>query len=482
MSQRQNPNRPVLLVDDEELHLESCSALLYGCGVTNQARISDSREVIPFLSANPVELVIMDLMMPNVGGRDLLPRIAAQWPETPVVIMTAVGDINVAVECMRMGAYDYLQKPLDGERFTATVKRALEFSGLKGENQSLKKYLLTGELERPEAFAPIITQDRGLKAIFQYAESVAKTSYPVLITGETGVGKELMAKAIHVASGLGGDFVPVNTAGLDDNMFSDALFGHLRGAFTGADRDRRGLIERGTGGTLFLDEIGDLAEASQVKLLRLLQEKEYYPLGSDVPRTSSARIVTATQKDVYQAQAEGKFRNDLFYRLQTHHIHIPPLRERPEDIAYLADYFLEASAAALGKGKPTPPEELFTLLSNYHFPGNIRELQSLIQDAVSQHKGKILSIQGIREKLGRAREGMKQKTGKESGPGAPPPSGRIFLPERYPGAFPTLKEAEQYLVEEALRRTGNNQTMAAEMLGLTRAALNKRLNRTEKKE
>jgi DNA-binding NtrC family response regulator len=473
-----NPKSPVLLVDDEPFHLESCSALLYGCGVTNQAKLSDSREAIPYLSSNAVELVIMDLMMPHVGGREILAQIAARWPETPVIIMTGVGDLDIAVECMRMGAYDYLQKPVDGGRFSATVKRALEFRGLRGENLSLKRYLLTGELESPEAFREIVTQDRGMKAIFQYAESVSKTSYPVLITGETGVGKELIAKAIHLASGLKGDFIPVNTAGLDDNMFSDTLFGHLRGAFTGADRDRKGLIERAAGGTLFLDEIGDLAEPTQVKLLRLLQEKEYYPLGSDVPRMSSARIVTATQKDVFEAQAAGKFRNDLFYRLQTHHIHIPPLRERLDDVAFLADYFMESAAAALGKGKPTPPPELYTLLSNYYFPGNVRELQSLIQDAVSQHKGKILSLQGIREKLGRAREGMK-KSAREEG-SQPFAGGRIYLPEKYPGAFPILKEAEKFLVDEAMRRAENNQTIAAEMLGLTRAALNKRLNRAAK--
>ncbi|MDH5511465.1 MAG: sigma-54 dependent transcriptional regulator, partial [Nitrospinota bacterium] len=394
-----SPKLPVLLVDDEPFHLESCSALLYGCGVTNQVRISDSREVIPFLAGTPVELVVMDLLMPYMGGRELLGKIAVRWPDIPVIIMTGVGELDTAVECMRNGAYDYLQKPVDGSRFTATVTRALEFGGLRRENSSLKHHLLSDDLENPDAFREIVSGDRAMRAIFHYVESIAKSSFPVLVTGETGVGKELVAKAIHLASGVKGAFVPVNTAGLDDSMFSDTLFGHMKGAYTGADQDRKGLIERAAGGTLFLDEIGDLSEASQVKLLRLLQEREFYPLGSDVPKMSQARIVTATQKDVYEAKENGTFRSDLFYRLQTHHIHIPPLRERQDDIPALINHFLESASIDLGKKKPTPPMELYALLSNYHFPGNVREMQSLIQDAVSVHKGKILSIQGIRGKL-----------------------------------------------------------------------------------
>ncbi|MDH5637532.1 MAG: sigma-54 dependent transcriptional regulator [Nitrospinota bacterium] len=474
-----NPKLPVLLVDDEPFHLESCSALLYGCGVTNQVRISDSREVIPFLSSYPVELVVMDLLMPHMGGRELLGKIGARWPEIPVIIMTGVGELDTAVECMRNGAYDYLQKPVDGSRFTATVTRALEFSGLRRENSSLKHHLLSDDLENPDAFREIVSKDRAMRAIFHYVESIAKSSFPVLVTGETGVGKELIAKAIHLASGAKGAFVPVNTAGLDDSMFSDTLFGHTKGAYTGANQDRKGLIERAAGGTLFLDEIGDLAEASQVKLLRLLQEREFYPLGSDVPKMSQARVVTATQKDVHEAQEKGTFRSDLFYRLQTHHIHIPPLRERQDDIPAMINHFLESASTDLGKKKPTPPAELYTLLSNYHFPGNVREMQSLIQDAVSMHRGKILSTQGIREKLSRTRGAVAKP--EESKINSTANCERLYLPEKRPGVFPTLKDVEKFMLDEAMRRASSNQTIAAEMLGLSRAALNKRLNRPVRK-
>jgi len=477
--QELTPILPILIVDDEPHHLESCAALMYACGVTNLKKISDSRQVIEEISRAEAELVVMDLVMPHLGGRELLGLIVGKWPEIPVIIMTGVGDVAMAVDCMKNGAYDYLQKPVDGERFMATVKRALEFRSLRRENNSLKRYLLSGELENAELFGEIVTRDRGMRAIFQYVESIAKSSFPALITGETGVGKELIAKAIHTASGLTGDFVPVNTAGLDDNMFSDTLFGHMRGAYTGADKDRRGLIERASGGTLFLDEIGDLSEVSQVKLLRLLQDREYYPLGSDVPKISAARIVTATQKDLYRAQEQGKFRSDLFYRLQTHHIHIPPLRDRREDIPLLVDYFMEMTAKSLGKKKPTPPQELYTLLSNYHFPGNIRQLQSLIQDAVSVHQGRILSIQGIKEKLGRINIGAQRSRDQKTE--ANISLGRVCIPEDEAGVFPKLKDAEKFLVDEAMRRANNNQTIAAQMLGLSRAALNKRINRASDK-
>ncbi|MDZ7767137.1 MAG: sigma 54-interacting transcriptional regulator [Melioribacteraceae bacterium] len=221
-------------------------------------------------------------------------------------------------------------------------------------------------------------------------EAIAKTNLPVLITGETGTGKELIANAIHKVSGRKGELVPVNVAGVDDNLFSDTLFGHKKGAFTGAEIERKGLIERAEDGTLFLDEIGDLNIESQVKLLRLLQEGQFYPLGSDIAKLSNARIIVATNRSIKSLQSSNTFREDLYYRLRSHHINIPPLRERKKDIPYLIDFFLIRAAKELGKTKPRPPKELYTLLSNYHFPGNIRELEGIIYDAVSLHKSGIL--------------------------------------------------------------------------------------------
>jgi PAS domain S-box-containing protein len=253
------------------------------------------------------------------------------------------------------------------------VRDITERKQMEDEITSLKKHLLTGELENKAAFSPIITKSKKMRAIFQYIESVAKSVNPVFMTGETGVGKELLARSVHQASGLKGEYVAVNIAGLDDNVFSDTLFGHRKGAYTGADKDREGLIVRAKGGTLLLDEIGDLSETSQVKLLRLLEDKTYYPLGADMPDKSNARIIACSNQDIERLIEEGGFRKDLYYRLCTHHIHIPPLHDRLEDIPLLLDHFLEEASASLNKNKPSIPSELVILLSNYNFPGNVRE-------------------------------------------------------------------------------------------------------------
>ena len=216
-------------------------------------------------------------------------------------------------------------------------------------------------------------------SIFQYVETIARTALPVMITGETGVGKEMIASAIHKLSGREGAFVPVNIAGLDDHLFSDTLFGHRRGAFTSADSSRKGLIEQASNGTLFLDEIGDLHVESQVKLLRLLQEGKYYPLGADVPKSSNARTVVATNREIQFLRDSESFRNDLYFRLQSHHIHLPPLRERTGDIPLLVAHFLESAAERLDQEIPTPAPELLTLLETYQFPGNVRELQGMVR-------------------------------------------------------------------------------------------------------
>ncbi len=315
----------------------------------------------------------------------------------------------------------------------------------------------------------IITVNAEMLSLIKTIETIRDSRQPVLITGETGTGKELFARAVHVLSNVKGPFITVNVAGLDDNVFSDTLFGHVRGAFTGADRPRPGMIEKAAGGTIFLDEIGDLSLSSQIKMLRLLQDGDYLPLGADDHRQSNARIVTATNRDLWQAQRSGHFRADFNYRLRTHHINIPPLRERRDDIAPLTEYFLENAATMLKKTKPTPPVELLPLLRTYSFPGNVRELQGMIFDAVSQHQNKILSLRTFQEHIANTNiykpetTPLEKKRGEDS-----------FLPM---GKFPTIQEAIGFLVIEAMKRTQSNQTIAARMLGISRQALNKRLNK-----
>jgi transcriptional regulator with PAS, ATPase and Fis domain len=321
-------------------------------------------------------------------------------------------------------------------------------------------------LENPLAFSEIITDNERMLLIFKYIESIAPSSQPILVTGETGVGKELIARSIHTLSKLKGRFVAVNVAGLDDNVFSDTLFGHIKGSFTGAEQDRKGLIDRAVGGTLFLDEIGDLHPASQIKLLRFLQEGEYLPLGQDEVEQTNVRIVASTNEDLWSLQRRGKFRKDLNFRLRTHHIHMPPLRERTDDIPLLVGHFLEKSAGALQKKVPTPPKELYELLVTHSFPGNVRELESMIHDAVSIHSAKILSLDSFKLHITRAQENLKEITGLES---------EHPLPVRFGEKLPTIKQATRMLVTEAMKRANGNQTLAATMLGISRQALSKRI-------
>ncbi|HID95552.1 MAG TPA: sigma-54-dependent Fis family transcriptional regulator [Candidatus Latescibacteria bacterium] len=475
MNQAQYPSLPVLLVDDEEQFLLSASVTLSSAGINNTVGCQDSREVMRLLAEQNFELVVLDILMPYVPGNELLPKIVRDYPDIPVIMITAVNELETAVECMKSGAFDYLVKPVDDERLVTCIRRAIEFREMRDENTLLKQYLLSDKLEHPEAFSAIVTQNSTMRSIFQYVEAIAGTSLPVLITGETGVGKELIAKAIHRLSRRTGEFVPVNVAGVDDTLFSDTLFGHKKGAFTGAHRDRKGLIEKASGGTLFLDEIGDLSIESQVKLLRLLQEGKYYPIGSDVPKLTDVRIVVATNKDIEAMQQTGRFRKDLYYRLQAHHVHLPPLRERLDDIPLLVEHFLQKAAKILGKKKPTPPRELFTLLGTYHFPGNIRELEGMIFDAVSRHKFGVLSMEPFRAKITARAPAQKtiqineQELLKEE-------SKKIIFTDQ----LPTLKDAEQMLITEALKRSNGNQTIAAQMLGLSRKALNNRLRRANR--
>jgi len=459
----------VLLVDDEDHILATSSLCLRASGITRIETLNDSREVLPLLERQPIAAIVLDLHMPQLSGKELLPKIVHDYPQTPVILMTASDDIQTVVSCMKAGAFDYLVKPVESSQLVSQVRKALEIRGLSSELALLKQRLLTDNLENPKVFASIVTSDKAMRAIFQYVEVVARTRQPITITGETGVGKELIARAIHTLSGTTGSYVPVNIAGLDDNMFSDTLFGHRKGAFTGADQAREGLIEKAAGGTLFLDEIGDLNEASQVKLLRLLQEREYYPVGSDLLKKSDARIVLATNHDLQEMLAAGTFRKDLYYRLFAHRIHIPPLRERVDDIPLLLDHFLGTAAASLDKKKPTPPPELAVMLGLYHFPGNVREIEGLVFDAVARHTSGIISMESFRAVIGDQRPqtlAMSSSVTDESKP----------LIEHF-GHFPTLTEVEAYMIDEAMELAQGNQGLAAKMLGIGRQTLNKRLRK-----
>lgn len=474
MTPNHTPSLPVLLVDDEAVFLESSSLTLQTAGLDNIVTLQDSSDVLSFLSANEVEIMVLDLVMSQVSGEEILSQVVRDFPEIPVIVMTGLNDVDIAVRCLRVGATDYMVKPVEPSRYVAGVQQALKIRELKREVDSLRDSLLSRAVWNAEAFGEIVTKNEGMSAIFQYAEMVAPTTRPLLITGETGVGKELIAKAVHTLSKRKGKFVSVNVAGLDDMLFSDTLFGHEAGAFTGAERKRAGLIEQAADGTLFLDEIGDMEMSTQIKMLRLLQEKEYYPLGSDIPRQTNARILVATHHNLQNLQNANQFRRDLYYRLSTHHLHIPPLRERKEDLPLLVETFLAEAAASLGKKKPIVPPALIALLSNYNFPGNVRELQSMIFDAVTRHTRGALSTQSFRQIV------LEQRERGETAMGSNPRgSGRRVKGVDWNGieSLPTLGNVEQSLIEEAMKRSEGNQTLAAELLGLSRLALHRRLKK-----
>lgn len=467
MDHKSHTSSVIVLVDDEPEILFSSAAILRRAGLDNLHTLEDSRKLLPLLAEQEVAVIVLDLWMPHFSGQELLEKVISDYPQVPVIVMTAASEIETAVACIKAGAFDYLVKPVEISRFISCIRRALEMNSLRHENSSLRESLLTGQLKREDAFSEIITQESRMKAIFGYLEAVAETGQPVLIAGETGVGKERLVRVLHKLSGRKGELVAVNVAGLDDMMFSDTLFGHKKGAYTGAEQARDGMIAKAAGGTLFLDEIGDLNLASQVKLLRLLQEGEYYPLGSDVIRRTDARIVVATNQNLRNLMAEGKFRKDLFFRLSAHQVNVPPLRERKKDIPLLLDHFLGEAACIFNKKKPTLPPELVNYLSLYHFPGNIREFRAMIFDAMARHTQGMLSMSVFKSQIGQ------QTACVDSSPATL----EFNWPNGLSGRFPTLKEAENYLIEEALARANGNQGAAASFLGISRQALNQRLAR-----
>ncbi len=468
MNQSLYPGFKILLVDDEPAWLRSVSLILARAGVSNITTCTDSREVMGLLAAREIGLVLLDLTMPHLSGEDLLSSIAEMYPEVTTIVVSGMNQIETAVRCMKLGAFDYFVKSVEEDRLVQGVMRAIRMHELERENRVMSDRLLSGGLRHPGAFREIISADPAMHAIFAYIEAVAQSPQPLLVTGDSGVGKELVARAVHRLSGRKGQLVSVNVAGLDDNVFSDTLFGHLRGAFTGADQPRRGMIEEAAEGTLFLDEIGDLSIPSQVKLLRLLQEGEYFPLGSDRPKRLSARIIVATHQNLSAKEAAGSFRRDLYYRLRTHRIQIPPLRERLGDIPLLVEHFLQSAAQELGKKKPTPPREIFQLLASYSFPGNVRELRAMIYDAVSVHRDRVLSMESFIRAIG--------SDGEAEG-------GEVHLPgeSMFKGMekLPTITDTVEQLIAEAMERAVGNQTIAARLLGISQPALSKRLSRRE---
>lgn len=467
--EQQHDSQCVLLIDDDADFLAEAQRALKSHAIVSET-LQDSSQALQVLSQGKHSVVCLDWVMPELSGAELLTEIIRLYPHLPVIILTGVSDLGNVVTCIKQGAYDYITKPLDAAKLVSVVQKAFIAGELASQNRKLTGYLQGEPLVNPEFFSDIVTCSERMLAIFKIIEASRASRQPVLITGETGVGKELVAKAIHRASGLKGLMVTVNVASLDDTMLSDTLFGHKKGAYTGATENRMGLIEQAKGGTLFLDEIGDLSPASQVRLLRLIQQNEYYRLGSDVLHKSDARIITASNAHFERLLSSGTFRRDLYYRVSSLHLHIPPLRERREDILPLVRHYIEQFCSHMHRPIPRLSGEVRQALLNYDFPGNVRELVNRVSIALTYARTNLLMLEDFHElKPGGKRPGtLLRRVGSQ----------QFILHGVFP-EFPTLDEVEQFLVEEAIAESNGHRGIAAELLGVSRPTLQKRLARME---
>ena len=381
----------ILLVDDETVFLESLERGLLLSGFQNIRAESDPiKAAVLVQQGEPADIALIDITMPGMTGIELLDHIKSCSPTTECIMVTAADEASLAVSCIKKGAFDYLVKPLDMEELLVVILKALERKNLL-EIQLLGKKKVFPALTNPVAFASIITQSEKMQRIMKEAELHAASKVPVLITGETGTGKELLAKAIHNASARAMNiFTPINMTALPASLFETEFYGHTKGAFTGASQDRKGYLETTTGGTLFLDEIGSLPFELQGKLLRVLQEGEYFKLGTSRPQGTNVRFIAATNVEPDKLQDPGFFRKDLFYRLCGAWLDLPPLRERKEDLELLIKEFLQNYGGGHDSGNIEEP--VWSLLKAYDYPGNIRELKSIIQHAANLAAGQSITV------------------------------------------------------------------------------------------
>jgi DNA-binding NtrC family response regulator len=438
----------ILIVEDEEKLRRVIGLQLVSAGfeVDNAASAEEGLKIV-----DRADMVLTDLKLPNMDGLQFLGLIRRQNSQVPVVMMTAFGSVETAVEAMKAGTTDFLLKPFSLDHLMQVVNKALEVRALRDENRQLK-----AELGRRYEFDNIIGRSGAMQEIFDTIERVAPTRATVLLAGESGVGKDLIARAIHFHSPRRDrPLVKINCTAIPENLMESELFGYEKGAFTGANTTKPGKFEQADTGTVFLDEIGDVPGPIQVKLLRVLQEREFERLGSNVTRHIDVRVIAATNQDLRAALEQGTFREDLYYRLNVVPLNIPALRERKQDIPFLANHFVQKLATDSGSRVESITDAGMEKLMGYHWPGNVRELENVIERSLVMAKGTQLDAADI--KL-------------ENAPRPRPQNESHFLPEGM-----SLDAYEQELIREALRRADGNKSQAARMLGLTRNALRYRL-------
>ena len=445
---------PILIVDDDEGLLLSLGDIVASAGLPEPALVSRGNRVMDLLKEHPIHLVLLDLILPGTRGIDLLREMKRAYPDVECLIVTAVDDVEIAVEAMKYGAFDYLVKPIQRHKLIIAVRNALQHHDLLHKVSFLEKEPSFSDLTRPEAFQGMVARDPAMARVFHEAETYAANDYNLVITGETGVGKDMLARIIHrLSPRADGPFMPVSMAALSRSLFEDDLFGHSKGAYTGAFSDKKGFFEEAHGGTLFLDEITELDQDLQAAILRVIQERELYRLGSTRAKKVDVRIIAASNRDLPQQVVQERFRSDLYYRLNVCHIHIPPLRERKKDIPAIANHFLRTHASRNRKSLRGLAPELIEALLEYPFPGNVRELDNIIASAVLTETGPSLSLATVRRHL--------FSDSRDPGPG-----GSNLLP---------LALVEKRHIRSVLQATGGNRTRAAQILGIGLRTLQRRL-------
>ncbi|WP_426749188.1 sigma-54-dependent transcriptional regulator [Myxococcus sp. Y35] len=439
----------ILVVDDDPQARDLLQRLLGPLGSVTQA--PDPRRAAERIAEGTFDLVLTDMAMPEPGdGLKVLHEVKAQLPDTPVVVVTAFGNIEGALDSIQQGAFDYLAKPFDVDAILRVARRALEQKRLVEENRSLRQQVERGSLM-------LVGRSPALLEVYKQVARAAASNVPVLITGETGTGKEMVARALHKRSPrMNGPFIPVDCGAITESLMESELFGHAKGSFTGASGTRRGVFEEASGGTLFLDEIGDVGMKVQSQLLRVLQEGEIRRVGESIPVKVDVRVVAATNKDLKARVAEGLFREDLLYRLDVVHLHLPPLRERSEDIPALVEHF--AQRHARGGVRPVVTPEANARLAAYDWPGNVRQLENVVARALALNVTGVLGPQDFPEPIGDA------STTKMAG---------------LAGDMPSLAELSRRYAAQVLQHVGGNKSEAARLLDVDRKTLYKLLEAAE---
>ncbi len=443
-------NGRILVIEDEDKLRRVIELQLKGAGfeVDQAASAEDALKL-----ADRADLVLTDLRLPGITGLEFISQMRRQNSRTPVIVMTAFGTIENAVEAMKSGAVDFLPKPFSLDHLMAVVEKALEVRSLRDENRKLRE-----ELGQRYEFSNLVGRSPGMREIFATITRIAPTRATVLLAGESGVGKDMIARAIHQHSPRADrPFVKINCAALPENLMESELFGYEKGAFTGANATKIGKFEMADTGTVFLDEIGDVPPSIQVKLLRILQEREFERLGSNKTKHIDVRVLAATNVDLRAALEQGAFREDLYYRLNVLPIDIPPLRERKEDIPFLAGHFIKKYAKDVDGRVDSISEAAIQKLIQYHWPGNVRELENVMERSMVLSPGPALDAEDIRLDSAPRRTQTPAET--------------QFLPDGM-----TLDQFEQSIIREALQRANGNKSQAARLLGLTRNALRYRLS------